>query len=168
MFRQLDGKTGNLIWEHRLGGNTAMRGMALYDDKLFLTMSDANLVALDLDAVVLPAHAEVHEAEEAPQVLEAREIGAYPGHVGRFELVRPAVAEPFGRDLQLGPRQAGWAAATVRHRTFLGERIHLRLEATGQAPLVADVPRDSPFQVGDQVGLWIAPDRLMASMEPAA
>ena len=75
-------------------------------------------------------------------------------------LVRP-------EDLQLGPRRADWAAATVRHRTFLGERIHLRVEAAGQLPLVADVPRDSPFKVGDEVGLWIAPDRLMASMETA-
>jgi alcohol dehydrogenase (cytochrome c) len=47
IIQALEGKTGNLIWEHRLGGNTAMRGMALYDDKLFVTMSDANLVALD-------------------------------------------------------------------------------------------------------------------------
>jgi putative spermidine/putrescine transport system ATP-binding protein len=75
-------------------------------------------------------------------------------------LVRP-------EDVQLGPRQTQWAAATVRHRTFLGERIHLRVEAAGQASLLADVPRDSPFQVGDEVGLWIAPDRLMASMETA-
>ena len=47
IIQALDGKNGNLIWEHRLGGNTAMRGMALYDDKLFVTMSDANIVALD-------------------------------------------------------------------------------------------------------------------------
>ena len=73
-------------------------------------------------------------------------------------LVRP-------EDLQLGARQPGWAAATVRHRTFLGERIQLRIEAAGQPPLLADVARDSPFQVGDEVGLLIASDRLMASME---
>ena len=47
IIQALDGKTGNLIWEHRLGGNIAMRGIALYDDKLFVTMSDANMVALD-------------------------------------------------------------------------------------------------------------------------
>ena len=47
IIQALDGKTGNLIWEHRLGGNTAMRGISLYDDKLFIAMSDANLVALD-------------------------------------------------------------------------------------------------------------------------
>ena len=47
IIQALDGKTGDLIWEHRLGGNIAMRGMSLYDDKLFVAMSDANLVALD-------------------------------------------------------------------------------------------------------------------------
>lgn len=75
-------------------------------------------------------------------------------------LVRP-------EDLQLGPLRHDWAAATVRHRTFLGERLHLRIEAAGQPPMVADVPRDAPFQVGDDIGLWIAPDRLMASIETA-
>jgi alcohol dehydrogenase (cytochrome c) len=47
IIQALNGKTGDLIWEHRLGGNIAMRGIALYGDKLFIAMSDANLVALD-------------------------------------------------------------------------------------------------------------------------
>ena len=47
IIQALNGKTGDLIWEHRLGGNIAMRGISLYDDKLFVAMSDANLVALD-------------------------------------------------------------------------------------------------------------------------
>jgi len=47
IIQALNGKTGDLIWEHRLGGNIAMRGIALYGDKLFVAMSDANLVALD-------------------------------------------------------------------------------------------------------------------------
>ena len=47
IIQALDGKTGDLIWEQRLGGNTAMRGMSLYDDKLYLAMSNAHLVALD-------------------------------------------------------------------------------------------------------------------------
>ena len=47
IIQALDGKTGDLIWEQRLGGNTAMRGMSLYDDKLFVAMSNAHLVALD-------------------------------------------------------------------------------------------------------------------------
>jgi alcohol dehydrogenase (cytochrome c) len=47
IIQALDGKTGNLIWEHRLGANVAMRGMSLYDDKLYVAMSNAHLVALD-------------------------------------------------------------------------------------------------------------------------
>jgi alcohol dehydrogenase (cytochrome c) len=47
IIQAIDGKTGDLIWEHRLGGNIAMRGMSLYGDNLYVAMSDANLVALD-------------------------------------------------------------------------------------------------------------------------
>jgi alcohol dehydrogenase (cytochrome c) len=47
VVQALEGKTGDLIWEHRLGSNMAMRGMALYDDKLIVAMSNAHLVALD-------------------------------------------------------------------------------------------------------------------------
>jgi len=47
IIQALDGRTGDLIWEQRLGSNTAMRGMTLYDDKLYLAMSNAHLVALD-------------------------------------------------------------------------------------------------------------------------
>src|SRR5688572_25869620 len=47
IIQALDGKTGDLIWEHRLGGNIAMRGMSLYGDNLYVAMSDANMVALD-------------------------------------------------------------------------------------------------------------------------
>jgi len=47
IVQALNGRTGDLIWEHRLGTNIAMRGMSLYDDKLFLALSNAHLVALD-------------------------------------------------------------------------------------------------------------------------
>jgi alcohol dehydrogenase (cytochrome c) len=47
IIQALDGKNGDLIWEHRLGSNTAMRGMTLYDDKLYIAMSNAHLVALN-------------------------------------------------------------------------------------------------------------------------
>ena len=80
---------------------------------------------------------------------------------GAAVLVRP-------EDVQVGPRQAGWAAATVAHRVFLGERIHLRLDVDGQSPLVADVSRDSAWKIGDAVGLRVAPDRLMAAIEDDA
>jgi alcohol dehydrogenase (cytochrome c) len=46
-IQALEGRTGDVIWEQRLGGNMAMRGMTLYDDKLYLAMSNAHLVALE-------------------------------------------------------------------------------------------------------------------------
>jgi alcohol dehydrogenase (cytochrome c) len=46
-YQALDGKTGDLIWEQRLGVNPAMRGMSLYDDKLYLALSNGHLVALE-------------------------------------------------------------------------------------------------------------------------
>ncbi|HEX6994718.1 MAG TPA: PQQ-binding-like beta-propeller repeat protein [Gammaproteobacteria bacterium] len=46
IIQALDGRDGSLIWEHRLEDNVAMRGMALYADKLYL-QSAGRLVALD-------------------------------------------------------------------------------------------------------------------------
>ena len=46
VVQALNGRDGSLIWEHRLEDNVAMRGMALYDDKLFL-QSNGRLVALN-------------------------------------------------------------------------------------------------------------------------
>ena len=46
IIQALDGVDGSLIWEHRVGSNVAMRGMALYDDKLYL-QSGGRLIALN-------------------------------------------------------------------------------------------------------------------------
>ncbi|HUQ51394.1 MAG TPA: PQQ-binding-like beta-propeller repeat protein [Gammaproteobacteria bacterium] len=50
IIQALDAATGELIWENRVGpltqGGSAMRGLALYGDKLFVATSDARLVAL--------------------------------------------------------------------------------------------------------------------------
>ena len=46
IVQALDARDGSLIWEHHLKDNVAMRGMALYDDKLFL-QSNAHLIALN-------------------------------------------------------------------------------------------------------------------------
>jgi len=52
IVQALDAKSGELIWEHRVGPNTAtgiaaMRNMAIYQDKVFIATTDARLVALD-------------------------------------------------------------------------------------------------------------------------
>lgn len=46
VVQALNAADGSLIWEHRLADNIGMRGMALYDDKLFL-QANGRLVALD-------------------------------------------------------------------------------------------------------------------------
>jgi alcohol dehydrogenase (cytochrome c) len=54
IMQALDGRTGELVWEHRLGleeqpsgGGGAMRNFAIYQDKLFIATTDARMVALD-------------------------------------------------------------------------------------------------------------------------
>jgi len=52
IVQALDGPTGDLIWEHRLGpdnqiGIGPMRNSAIFEDKLLVATTDARLVALD-------------------------------------------------------------------------------------------------------------------------
>ena len=53
MVQALDAATGDLIWENQVGPNAAvgsfasMRNIAIYDDKIFLSSTDAKLYALD-------------------------------------------------------------------------------------------------------------------------
>jgi alcohol dehydrogenase (cytochrome c) len=46
IIQALNGSDGSLIWEHRLESNVSMRGMTLYDDKLYM-QSAGRLIALD-------------------------------------------------------------------------------------------------------------------------
>jgi putative spermidine/putrescine transport system ATP-binding protein len=57
-----------------------------------------------------------------------------------------------------------WGQARVLQRTFLGDRVHLRLAVDGQAEtLIADQGRDCTAAVGDTVHIHIDPARLMAA-----
>ncbi|MDE3161558.1 MAG: PQQ-binding-like beta-propeller repeat protein [Acidobacteriota bacterium] len=50
VLEALNARTGDLIWENRYGSNRgapAMRGIAIYDDKIFLATSEAHLMAFD-------------------------------------------------------------------------------------------------------------------------
>ncbi len=59
---------------------------------------------------------------------------------------------------------AAWGQARVLQRTFLGDRVHLRLQVDGQAEaMVSDQPRDCPAAAGDTVHIGIDPARLMAA-----
>lgn len=46
IIQALNGSDGSLIWEHRLESNVSMRGMTLYEDKLYV-QSAGRLIALD-------------------------------------------------------------------------------------------------------------------------
>ncbi len=50
MVQALDARTGELIWENRVGTadtGSSQRGLAIYEDKVFVTTSDAHIYALD-------------------------------------------------------------------------------------------------------------------------
>jgi len=50
IVQALDAKTGELIWENRIGQSaigSSQRGIALYDDKVYVTTSEAHIYALD-------------------------------------------------------------------------------------------------------------------------
>jgi alcohol dehydrogenase (cytochrome c) len=50
MVQALDARTGDLIWENRLGTadtGSSQRGLAIYEDKVYVTASDAHIYALD-------------------------------------------------------------------------------------------------------------------------
>ncbi len=55
IVQALNGRDGELIWEYRAGPERgdAMRNLAIYEDKLFVTTSDARMVALDARTGVL-------------------------------------------------------------------------------------------------------------------
>jgi len=46
IIQALDGATGKVIWENHLGGNIAMRGISIYQDKLYLA-SGNHVIGLD-------------------------------------------------------------------------------------------------------------------------
>ena len=86
IIQALDGKTGDMIWEQRLGVNIAMRGMTLYDDKLYLALSNAHLVAIN----AAPARWRGSGDARWPRQLQRparRERESHPGH-GRLPAVR--------------------------------------------------------------------------------
>ena len=50
IVQALDARKGDLIWENRIGPTatgSSQRGIAIYDDKVYVTTSDAHIYALD-------------------------------------------------------------------------------------------------------------------------
>ena len=82
----------------------------------------------------------------------------------RPEDVQVLVGAPAGPATHGAP----WGQARVLQRSFLGDRVHLRLAVDGQPqPIVSDQPRDCPAQAGDTVSITIDPARLMLAAQDA-
>ncbi len=47
ILQAIDGKTGDLIWEHRIQGNFSFRGLAIYNDKIYVGTSTGHLMAFN-------------------------------------------------------------------------------------------------------------------------
>ena len=114
-----------------------------------------------------PAHPFVAEFLGRVNRLNADSTGAVPlgGHLLAAHAPHGLLVRP--EDIEITAPLAGRALARVLHRSFLGDRLRLRLGAQGQQPLLADAGRDSPWVVGDAVGLHIPAERLMPASPTA-
>ena len=64
-------------------------------------------------------------------------------------------------DIELKPYDPHLPVATLLQRSFLGDRIHYRIDVAGQGILTAEAHRDSPYLVGDRVSFTIATEHFM-------
>ena len=89
---------------------------------------------------------------------------------GTVTLAHTAVPCPRGpwselfvrpEDIQLKPFVSSQPEALITQRSFLGDRIHYRLEVVGQSTLAAEAHRDSPYRVGERVSFSIATEHFM-------
>jgi hypothetical protein len=76
---------------------------------------------------------------------------------------RGAWPELFVRpeDIHLKPFALNQPVGLITHRSFLGDRIHYRLEVVGQTTLAAEAHRDSPYLVGERVSFTIATEHFI-------
>jgi alcohol dehydrogenase (cytochrome c) len=88
IVQALDGRTGDLIWENRVGPNTASgatRSLGLYQDKVFLATNDARLVALDARngklvwETVIADHAKGYANSSGPTIIGGKVIEGLGG-----------------------------------------------------------------------------------------
>ena len=111
VIQALDAASGELIWEQRVGPNIAagaMRGLAIYADKLFVATNDARLVALDARSGTLVWDTTIGDRTEGgytnssgPLVIDGKVLSGLAG-CGRFRQEKcfiSAYAAADGREL---------------------------------------------------------------------
>ncbi len=121
IVQALDGRTGELIWEHHVGpvGPSTMRNIAIYEDKVFVATGDARLVALEARTgrlvwdVPLTARNKGFTNSSGPIVIRGKVIQGLTG-CARFQEDRCYIS---AYDATTGKQL--WRFYTVAHR---GER----------------------------------------------
>ena len=89
IVQALDARTGELIWENRVGdtdtGNS-QRGLAMYDDKIYVTTGDAHIYALDArtgknvwDTVIGNRSATTYSTSSGPIIIKGKVVQGLGG-----------------------------------------------------------------------------------------
>jgi alcohol dehydrogenase (cytochrome c) len=121
LVQALDGRSGELIWEHSVGpeaiiGQGAMRSMALYDDKLFVATTDARLVALNARTGALVWDATIADRNKGfantsgPIVIKGKVVQGLSG-CDRFGPERCFISA-----YDAGTGKLAWKFHTIAHR----------------------------------------------------
>ena len=118
IVQALDGRTGELIWEHHVGpvAPSTMRNIAIYEDKLFVATGDARLVALEARTgrlvwdVPLTARNRGFSNSSGPVVIKGKVIQGLTG-CARFQEDRCYIS---AYDANTGKQL--WKFYTVAHR----------------------------------------------------
>ena len=139
IVQALDAKTGELIWENRIGDSAtgnSQRGMAIYDDKVYVTTGDAHIYALDArtgknvwDTVIGDRTNGNYSTSSGPIIAKGKVIQGLGGGSVRSVSRR----EVLHQRLRRADRQAGLEVLHHRQRRRAGRRL------LGQA--VRPVPR---------------------------
>jgi alcohol dehydrogenase (cytochrome c) len=94
IVQALDAKTGDLIWENRIGDSTtggSQRGLAIYEDKVIITTGEAHIFALDArtgkniwDTVVADRSKGPYSTTSGPIVIKGKVVQGLGGGCSRY------------------------------------------------------------------------------------
>lgn len=136
IVQAIDAKTGDLIWENRIGdtatGNS-QRGLAIYDDKVYVTTGAAHIYALDArtgkdvwDTVIGDRANGTYSTSSGPIIIKGKVIQGLGG--GQCDQYREEKCFISAYDAQTG--KLVWKFYTIAKKTDPGPRI----KGPGPAP----------------------------------
>ena len=136
IVQAIDAKTGDLIWENRIGdtatGNS-QRGLAIYDDKVYVTTGAAHIYALDArtgkdvwDTVIGDRANGTYSTSSGPIIIKGKVIQGLGG--GQCDQYREEKCFISAYDAQTG--KLVWKFYTIAKKSDPGPRI----KGPGPAP----------------------------------